>query len=73
MKLRLKTKPTHRDRLYMSLSYCGFVDGSPHVCCSESSLPSELIQDEDDFGDELNKIIDKLSVIAPAQEISKRY
>lgn len=71
MKLRLKTKPTHRDRLYMSLSYCGFSDGVIHVCCTESPLPKTLLAQQEEEVD-LNRIIEQLSIIAPAKEISER-
>ncbi|KAG5671086.1 hypothetical protein PVAND_001300 [Polypedilum vanderplanki] len=35
--LRKKTPYTHEDRMFLSLSVCGFVRSNPLVCCSEES------------------------------------
>lgn len=41
-KLRYKTPQNHIDRLYVSLSQCGFIDNKVLVCCSQSPYPNEM-------------------------------
>lgn len=42
--LRHKNPQTHRDRLFVSLSLCGFENNQPLVCCNPESLyPKESL------------------------------
>lgn len=42
-KLRFKSPISHLDRLYVSLSQCGFSNGKPMVCCTKSPFPMKLL------------------------------
>lgn len=68
MKLRRKENPTHPDRLYLSLSFCGYLNGAPKVCCTESSLPEKLAQTDDGDDGLLSQIREQLNQAAAAQE-----
>lgn len=41
----MKSPQTHRDRLFVSLSLCGYKNSLPLVCCSPNSLyPRESVE-----------------------------
>lgn len=43
LKLRHKVPQMHIDRLYVSLSRCGFQNNQPMVCCTKSSFPIQSL------------------------------
>lgn len=44
MEIRNRKPPTNQDRLFLSLSQCGFRDGQPLVCCRETAPPPPVTQ-----------------------------
>lgn len=66
-KLRYEVQETHRHRLYMSLSVCGYQNGQILVCCTQSPYPKIAMSDSDQF----NSLIDELERVEPTVDVGK--